>query len=230
MAAAVGILATAVTSAVPAAADSGISNGVTYTVASTVIDGSTPENNGTWKAEIVQLSGGDPAVVKAFNDASQASARGQVPDIGGDGTKFFPWTFESHGRVSFRSIAIGQVITGNSYFGASPTVFHSTVVIDSRNAQPIMLADLFTDERAGLTRLSEQATKILTADGMNLGPNEPGSAPIAKNFANWLPGADGLEIYFEAYQFGIRMAQTITVPWSALTDVLAPAMAGLANG
>ena len=202
-----------------------MSNGVTYTVATTVIKGSTPENNGTWTAEIAEISGGDPAVVKAFNDASQASARDQVPDVGGGGTTYFPWTFESHGRVSFRSIAIGQVITGNSYFGVSPTVFHSTVVIDSRNARPIMLADLFTDEQAGLNRLSEQ-TKVLLPDVM---PDQPGNAPIAKNFANWLPAADGLEIYFEAYQFGIRMAQTITVPWSALTDVLAPDMVDLAK-
>ena len=223
MTTAVGILAAAITSAVPAAAESGISNGATYTVATTVIDGSTPENNGTWKAEIGQLSGGDPAVIKAFNDASQASARDQVPDVG-VGDELFPWTFESRGRVPFRSIAIGQVITGNSYFGVSPTVFHSTVVIDSRNARPIMLTDLFTDEQAGLNRLSEQ-TKILLPEGQ--GSDQPGNAPIAKNFANWLPAADGLEIYFEAYQFGIRMAQTITVPWSTLTDVLAPDMAGL---
>jgi hypothetical protein len=36
----------------------------------------------------------------------------------------------------------------------------------------------------------------------------------------------GMEIHFAPYQFGARLAETITVPWSALSDVLAPDMAG----
>jgi hypothetical protein len=40
-----------------------------------------------------------------------------------------------------------------------------------------------------------------------------------------------MEIHFEETQFsGRAFAQVITVPWSALTDVLAPDMAGLATG
>ncbi len=84
-------------------------------------------------------------------------------------------------------------------------------------------------DQAGLIRLSEQ-TKILLAELNDLAepmPDGPGTEPIAENFANWVPTADGLEIHFAAYQFGPRLAQTITVPWSALSDRLAPNMAAL---
>jgi hypothetical protein len=132
--------------------------------------------------------------------------------------------------VTFRSIAVAQIIFGSLDFGAHPSHQIGTIVIDSRSADPIMLVDLFTDQRAGLSRLSEQATKILAADGMNLGPDEPGAAPKAENFANWIPTAEGLEIHFAPYQFGVALPAVITVPWPALADVLAPAMADIAKG
>ena len=87
------------------------------------------------------------------------------------------------------------------------------MVIDSRSADPIMLTDLFTDEQAGLNRLSE-----LT-----------GAEPRAENFVNWLPTTEGLEIHFAPYQFGIALPETKTVVWTALADVLAPAMAGISQ-
>ena len=100
-------------------------------------------------------------------------------------------------------VAITQLINGALGDGAHPTTYIGTVVIDSRTAKPITLADLFSDEQAGLQRLSEQ-TKL---------------EPVETSFADWIPTADGIEIH--------RLPQTLTVPWSALNDVLAPGMAGL---
>jgi len=166
----------------------------------------TLDRNGTWQAEFGQLAGGDPAVVEAFNGASQAAVHRQVDEATADtrdGTT--SWRLESRGQVSFRRIAIAQRINGTLDYGAHPSTYVGTVVIDSRNAKPITLADLFADERAGLQRLSEQTTL----------------APVEKNFANWIPTADGIEIH--------GLPQTVTVAWAALTDVLAPGMVELAQ-
>ena len=112
---------------------------------------------------------------------------------------------------------------------AHPSSYVSTVVIDSRSAKPITLADLFTDKQAGLNRLSEQ-TKALLPGVSGVGPtpmaDEPGNAPTEANFANWIPTPDGLEIHFADYQF-FHGTPTITVPWSALDGLLAPGMDAL---
>jgi len=182
------------------------SNGQRYSVTRTSIEGMTLDRNGTWQAEFGQLAGGDLAVVEAFNGASQAAVHGQVDEATADTRRdTTSWHLESSGQVSFRRIAIAQLINGTLGHGAHPRTYLSTVVIDSRSAKPITLTDLFSDEQAGLQRLSEQ-TRL---------------APVEKNFANWIPVADGIEIH--------RLPQTVTVPWAALTDVLAPGMVELAQ-
>jgi hypothetical protein len=155
-------VAAAVTFASPVAAETGVSNDQTYSVAMTSIDGATIDRMGSRDARIVELSGGDPAVVEAFNHAH-------------------------------------------------PNSFISTVVIDSRSADPIVLTDLFTDERSGLNRLSQ-----LT-----------GAEPRAENFVHWIPTTEGLEIHFAPYQFGIALPETKTVAWAALADLLTPVMSGI---
>lgn len=207
----VALLVAAVTSPAPAAAETGVSNAQTYTVAMTSIDGATTDRMGRWDARIAELSGGDPAVVEAFNRASRASAQGQIDRAEIESNAGEQWSFEARGQVTFRSIAVSQLVLGTHYYGAHPTSYISTVVIDSRNAAPIMLTGLFVDEQAGLNRLSE-----LT-----------GAEPRAENFVNWLPTTEGLEIHFAPYQFGIALPETKTVAWAALADLLAPAMAGI---
>jgi hypothetical protein len=205
------LLAAAVTLAAPVAAETGVSNEEAYTVAVTSIDGATTDRMGTWEARVVELSEGDPAVVEAFNHASRISAEGQIDRAKAESNPGEQWNFESNGQVTFRSIAVGQLILGTHYYGAHPTSYISTVVIDSRSADPIMLTDLFADEQAGLNRLSQ-----LT-----------GAEPRAENFTNWIPTAEGLEIHFAPYQFGIALPETKTVAWAALSDLLAPVMTGI---
>jgi hypothetical protein len=207
------MVAVAVSLSAPAPAETGVSNAHTYSVAMTSVDGATTDRMGSWDAWIAELSEGDPAVAAAFNHASRTSAQGQIDRAEIESNPGEQWKFESHGQVTFRSIAVGQLILGTHYYGAHPTSYISTVVIDSRSADPIMLTNLFTDEQAGLNRLSE-----LT-----------GAEPRAENFVNWLPTAEGLEIHFAPYQFGIALPETKTVAWAALADLLAPAMAGIAQ-
>jgi hypothetical protein len=207
------LVAAAIALAAPGAAETGVSNAETYAVAKTSISGATTDRMGTWDARIVELSEGDPAVVEAFNHAGQVSAQEQIDRAEIESNPGEQWHFESNGQVTFRSIAVGQLILGTHYYGAHPTSYIGTVVIDSRTADPIMLTDLFADGQAGLNRLSE-----LT-----------GAEPRAENFANWIPTAEGLEIHFAPYQFGIALPETKIVAWTALTDLLAPAMSGIAQ-
>ena len=192
----------------------GMSNGATYGVTTTSIDGYSPDGLGTWKATRVQLLGGDAAVSRAFNDASQAVVRGQLARaVSGAKEGTTPWSFEANGEVTFRSVVVAQVITSALYFGAHPSSEAGTVVIDSRTARPVTIADVFTDERAGLHRLSEQ-TRVLVpkANGWNgRMPDEPGNAPRRENFTNWVPTAAGMELHFPAQQFGMGLAQTLSL-------------------
>jgi hypothetical protein len=201
-----------------------------YAVTTTTIEGSTDDRQGNWRSTFGELSGGDPAVVDAFNGASHAAAMDQVEAAKEGTAPGAQWNFESNGNVTFRSIAVAQVIFGSLYYGAHPSHQIGTIVIDSRSADPIMLVDLFSDPQAGLDRLAEQTRTLLAQDGLDVPADEPGAAPKAENFANWIPTPDGLEFHFNEYQFGPRLPAVVTVPWAQLSDVMAPAMADLAKG
>lgn len=217
-AATLGVPATAV-------ADSGTSGGATYTVSTTTVD-----LGAGWRVSVGQLSGGNQAVATAFNRASIASGRTMGTMLDSDVDLRDQATFDATPTVSFRPTTVSQVLRGVYYHqgAAHPLNAVTTIVIDTRNATPITLADLFTDTQVGLNRLSAQTKQIWpTVYGRPMG-DEPGNSPVEKNFHNWIPTAAGLEIYFEDYQFG-HGQPVITVPWSQLTGVLAPAMQVLAR-
>jgi hypothetical protein len=213
------VLVATVALAAPASAETGVSNGKTYTWAMASLDGETPQRLGHWRVQAGQLSGGEPAVIENFNSASQASAHRVIDAVRADAPNDITWDFESQTHITFRSIAIGQVISGtwSAEFLARVVRYVGTVVIDSRTGQPINVVDLFTNPAEGLDRLSEQ-TKLLT--------DYDGIAPTPESFANWIPTHDGIELHFPSAQ--LFWPSAITVPWSALADVLAPSMTGLA--
>ena len=207
-------------------ADIGYSHGATYTVSTTALN---PISG--WQMQIGQISGGNIAVATAFNNASVASGKTMSAMLDRDRVFRTDATFETTPVVSFRPTAISQVLTGVYFWrhAAHPLDYVTTVVIDSRTARPITLDDLFTDHQAGLNRLSEQ-TKLLLPGVWGRAapmPDEAGNRPIDANFHNWIPTVDGLEIHYEDYQFGHGLP-VITVPWSHLTDLLAPSMQILA--
>ncbi len=229
------VTSTTLTSASPSPVthtDSQISNGKSYTVTVAPIEGATADGRGHWRAEVGRISGGDPRVAESFNKAGNASARYQIDQVRADADTSSPWRLEIQSALTFRPIAIAQVLTGVYYAkdAAHPTNYVSTVVIDSRNAKPITLSDLFITEQDGLNRFSEQTKRIwpTTYGGGEPMSDEPGNRPIAENFANWIPTAEGIQIHFADYQFG-HGSPVITVPWSSLTDVLAPDMKALAQ-
>lgn len=223
-----GALAEPVPTAPPS---SGVSNGQTYGVKQSSTTGATADGRGRWTLTVDTVSGGDAAVASAFNKAVQNSVTDQrdsaTKDANPDGT----WTFDTDPTIYFGGASISELISGlfNAVPSAHPVNYVSTVVIDSRTAAPITLGDLFTDEQAGLNRLSQQ-TKLLLPAVMGTGPapmaDEPGNAPVAENFANWIPTPEGIELHFNDYQF-VHGTPVLTVPWAAVDDVIAPDMRAL---
>jgi hypothetical protein len=229
---------TPASAAAPSTPQSGVSNGNAYTVTTAATDGATPDGHGHWHTHTGQLTGlnvsGDPAVVAAFNNAVNASARGLLDRARADARPArWVWTFDVKPTVTFRPTAIAELLVGTYYAAqaAHPVNYVGTIVIDSGTAQPITLKMLFSDESRGLQRLSEQ-TKLLGPAVDRQGgppmPDEPGNQPREENFANWIPSAEGMEIHFADYQFGHGLP-VITVPWTGLADVLAPNMTALAQ-
>lgn len=222
------------TPAEPNAGQSGVSNDKNYNITMAAIDGATPDGAGHWHAGAGQLSGGDPAVAEAFNKASDASARAQIDQARSDADGVRSWNLEVKSAVTFRPTAVGEVLTGVYYAdrAAHPIDYVNTVVIDSRTASPITLKDLFVNEQDGLNRLSEQTKAIwpkVYGHGDGPMPDEPGNRPVEANFANWIPTAAGIELHFRDGQLG-HGSPVITVPWSALSDVLAADMKALTQG
>lgn len=222
---------TAASTSAPAAAETGVSNGQTYAVTRATTGDATPDGNGRWTLVVDTISGGDAKVADTFNRAVHASAQSQLDPVKRDADPDGTWSFDTNPKVYFGSASVSEVITGlyNHVPSAHPVNYVSTVVIDSRSATPITVKDLFSDEQAGLNRLSQQ-TKLLLPAVMGMGetpmPDEPGNEPVEANFANWIPTPTGLEIHFADYQFAHGLL-VLTVPWSALDDVLAPGMAAL---
>ena len=105
------VLVAAVGAAVQASADTGISNGATYTATMASHDGATPDGRGQWHVQAGRLSGGVPAVVDSFNAASQTSAHRVIDAVRADADleRDVRWEFEAQTHVTFRSIAIAQV-------------------------------------------------------------------------------------------------------------------------
>ena len=219
------------TSTTSTSTTSGVSNGQTYTVAPSSSGDATSDGKGRWTLVVDTISGGDSRVADAFNQAVHASAAQQLDPVRRDADPDGTWSFDTKPQIFFGGASASELISGlySHVPAAHPVNYVSTVVIDSRSGTPITLKDLFGDEQAGLKRLSEQ-TKLLLPAVMGTGatpmPDEQGNAPIEANFANWIPTAQGLEIHFADYQFAHGLP-VITVPWSAVDDLLAPGMAAL---
>ena len=173
------------------AADTGVSNGQTYTVTRSTTGDATPDGTGRWTLTVDTISGAmrrwpTPSTGRCGVGPGQLDPVKR--DAGNDGT----WSFDTKPEIFFGSAAVSELIRGLYVHvpSAHPTSYVSTVVIDSRSATPITLKDLFSDEQAGLNRLSQQTKQLLPAvmgAGESPMPDAPGNAPVEANFANWIP-------------------------------------------
>jgi uncharacterized protein YqgV (UPF0045/DUF77 family) len=218
---------------------SGVSNGQSYLVWADTADGATADGHGRWNTRTARLAGqhagtGDPAVIAAFNNASVDATQGLVDAARRDAAPDASWTNEVRPSVTFLPAAVSAVMKAIyvAARAAHAVRYVATIVIDSRTGRHITLKALFRNEQVGLQRLSEQMKLIWPTVYGNGStepmPDLPGNRPREENFANWIPTADGVEIHFADDQLGPGLRE-ITVPWSALTDVLAPDLAALAH-
>ncbi|MFF2551201.1 DUF3298 domain-containing protein [Nocardia sp. NPDC058058] len=210
-----------------AATISGTSNERAFSGALRQSVGAGPGGAHTWDVRYYELDGSD-AVTTAFNRASRSSAQTNLRSSGlvetGDGSCV---ARVEPRRIEFRPTAIGEVLAGNWY--CAPAAHYnntvSTIVIDSRTAEPITLADLFTDVQAGLRRLSDQVV-----ERVGVPATLPGVRPVEANFGNWIPAESGMVLFFPDYQLGGFGMRSVTIPWSALADLIAPGQRGLIPG
>ncbi|MCP2194490.1 Protein of unknown function (DUF3298) [Williamsia deligens] len=198
-----------------------------YQQSSTRVTGRTAR--ATYDVTIPQLTGGKAAVTAEFNQSMRAALQDQIDDDYGSGRAF---TLEDGRRdgpfhIGSRVISAEQI----TYWMANPPGAHgdsliATVTIDADTAKPITLSDAFGDLDTGLQRLSQEAARLLPTTNVGSRYERSGITPTEKNFANWTASPDGMAIHFSDYQVGAYADGliTITIPWSDLSDVLAPGM------
>lgn len=209
----------------------GVSNGKAYTVDRSTSEGAPADGSaGHWSLTIETLSGGDPRVTETFNDAVHAAAQRLLDDATAARTAAH-WTFETSPRIFFAPASVSALISATYMVEGADHPIGSVlnVVVDSRSGRQITLKELFVDDQAGLNRLAEQ-TKMLLPPAMGVTatpmPNHPGNKPLLENFDSWIPTPAGLEIHFADHQF-VAGTPVITVPWSAIDDLLEPGMKAL---
>ncbi|MED5812268.1 hypothetical protein VST63_07835 [Mycolicibacterium sp. 050232] len=179
----------------------------------------------TYKAELPQLKGGATAVRDKFN----ASVHAALDDYLKPTEDNLPVTVapgalpeEERSRVShIGSGVVAGVLLLNIYVehAAHPFNTVSTTVIDAHTAAPVMITDLFADQKAGLDTVV-QAIKAEMAGEDKLADQAP-PEPVADQLANWLPDNDGLVFYLPvAHVLGDYYP--VTVEWDAIAGVLAP--------
>ncbi|MGV8120579.1 MAG: RsiV family protein [Candidatus Xenobiia bacterium LiM19] len=108
---------------------------------------------------------------------------------------------------------------------AHPDFTYSTINW-AADGKYLTLADLCTSQQQFLNKLSAESGRLLKMKLADQADNlqSDGWAPKAENFKHFCLSREGLKIYFEYYQLGPRPlgAPKITIPWSALEDLLSP--------
>lgn len=192
------------------------------------IAGESPDRLGSWSVRYERIGGGDGAIADEINRVIDAEARGQVATYEPSATKTNSWTLNIDGHVVKRPVTISALFTGEYNTDQPNMPFHAvaTRVFDCRSGIMIDWDNLFTDKKAGLSRLSDQTKRILPT--VYAPPSRPGVwqfgsevAPVDDNFRYWIPTDAGIELHFPDWQFG-RGLPVITVGWAELRDLIAP--------
>lgn len=169
-------------------------------------------------------------IIDTFLHDAQRSFLGPISEYG-----FFyspgPLTLDiSYETASFSETVRSLKFTIYDYTGgAHGNTFFQTFVFDTANARELTLQDVFAAgdplaEVAGFARDQLSATLGDMTDAEWL---ESGTAPTPENYANWILTSDSLVFFFPPYQVAAYAAgpQTVTIPLSAINDLLDPAFA-----
>ena len=120
-------------------------------------------------------------------------------------------------------ISIRFNIQGNIAGLAHPYHHHYVLNYDLESGEALDLEDLFKPNSNYLQVLSDYTSDVLRKRHLrDKSLISEGTAPRAENFKNWNIKPNGLLITFDEYQVAsyVEGAQTVLVPYSALTDVI----------
>ena len=108
---------------------------------------------------------------------------------------------------------------------AHPGSYSITLNYDLALGKELALADLFLPDTNYLEAIANYCIAELSKQEFFEGPFAEGAQPTAENYRNWNITPDGLLITFDEYQVAPYAAgpQAVTVPYSALQDLIDPA-------
>jgi len=113
-----------------------------------------------------------------------------------------------------------QVVAGVAIFtwysrgAAHPNNTVATITIAVDSAEPILLADVFTDQQVAATRLADIVTRM-NPDAAPL------TSPVMDTFLNWVPTGAGFHVYVPViHAMGDYLPMTI--PWGQIEDLMTP--------
>ncbi|WP_067824868.1 RsiV family protein [Nocardia inohanensis] len=180
----------------------------------------------SYDVDVPQLAGqGRDAAVKEFNDGMRTTLQAIIA-ARSDAVKLTGVADESKVEYLGNKVAGGIMWLTLDFGGAHPTAVLATHVTNLDTAKQIRVADLFTDETAGLTKLSTLATQKLKKSKYASVIDADGLTPTRDHFQYWTPTPEGMHLYFEQGQAAPPVAGVldVTIEWSALTGVLKPGM------
>ncbi|KXO99030.1 hypothetical protein AXK60_22345 [Tsukamurella pseudospumae] len=139
------------------------------------------------------------------NDPETDASDGELP--GGDRSGVT--------RIGAGAVAGRLVVFWYGHGAAHPNHSMGTVVIATKTATPVTVDDLYRDPAAARSRLRTIVPPLDSSLRLQDRKLE------TETFANWLPTAQGLEVYvWVAHVIGDYVP--VTVPWERIADLLKP--------
>lgn len=187
----------------------------------------------TIKADIPTIIGVDDPRVKAFNELTYGifqlfsndlrTALAELPIepvTGGSSLEMRYALVSPPGEI----ISIRYLITG--YLDGAAHPFHNvrTLNFNIETGQVVDITQLFNSDANYLQVFSDHCRAVLSTRNIGFDVFAFGADPLPENYQNWNITPDGLLITFDEYQVAPYAAgpQEVTVPYSALKDIIAP--------
>ncbi len=164
----------------------------------------------------------DPFIQTTKNDFLSVLTQGFQPGSGGYELDI------NTDVVPYSSDVTSLVFSIYNYSGgAHGTSAYQTYTFDLAAGQLVTLEDLFQPNSgylAVIDPLVEQALKTQVGDMIDPTWLQQGTGENPENYRHFALGADALTFYFDQYQVapGAAGTQSVSIPLSALSDVLAP--------
>jgi hypothetical protein len=102
---------------------------------------------------------------------------------------------------------------------AHPSLYVATTVVTTEAGRPILVTELFRDDRAAFSTFGTEVRRTARRLGRPV-TDADGLAPRATNWDNWQTSAEGMTFLFDDGQLGMRGTPSYAVPWSVVEPLL----------